>query len=63
MSGDVFPVAEKRRHDSMGSACHKREAAVEDLATVAPAERPFRSWVSVPSRTAREDDSHQIRAR
>ncbi|MGI8594710.1 MAG: DNA-3-methyladenine glycosylase family protein [Solirubrobacteraceae bacterium] len=49
---DVFPTAEPRLHAAMRSAYDRREASVEQLAAIADAWRPYRSWVSVLFRAA-----------
>ena len=56
MAPDVFSHAERRLHDSMRTAYGLPDASVEQLAEVAEAWRPYRSWVSVLFRTAREQD-------
>lgn len=60
MAPDVFPTAERRLHHSMRSAYGVPDASVEELAQIAEGWRPYRSWVSVLFRIAREDDTHEI---
>ena len=60
MAPDVFPTVERRLHDSMRSAYGLPGASVDDLDRIAGAWRPFRSWVSLLFRTAREADLHEI---
>lgn len=43
---DVFPRAETRLHEIMREAYHLPDAGVEELAEIAEAWAPFRSWVS-----------------
>jgi 3-methyladenine DNA glycosylase/8-oxoguanine DNA glycosylase len=57
---DVFPSQERRLHDSMRSAYEQPDAGVEQLRRIAEQWRPYRSWVSLLFRTAREDDTHEI---
>jgi DNA-3-methyladenine glycosylase II len=57
MTPDVFPSAEGRLHDSMRGAYNRPDASVAELAEIAAGWRPFRTWVSVLFRTAREDQS------
>jgi len=49
---DVFPTAEPRLHAAMRSAYDRPEASVDELAAIAEAWRPYRSWVSVLFRAA-----------
>jgi len=49
---DVFPTAEPRLHAAMRSAYGRPEASVDELAAIAEAWRPYRSWVSVLFRAA-----------
>lgn len=49
---DVFPPAEPRLHAAMRSAYDRPEASVDELAAIAEAWRPYRSWVSVLFRAA-----------
>ncbi|MCR6490519.1 DNA-3-methyladenine glycosylase 2 family protein [Amycolatopsis sp. OK19-0408] len=43
---DVFPLAETRLHEFMRQAYHVPDAGVAELAEIAAAWAPFRSWVS-----------------
>jgi DNA-3-methyladenine glycosylase II len=51
---DVFPVAESRLHDSMATLYGLTDPTIDELAAVAAAWSPFRSWVSVLIRADRE---------
>jgi DNA-3-methyladenine glycosylase II len=57
---DVFPNQERRLHDTMGAAYGQPSADVEKLRQIAERWRPYRSWVGLLFRTAREDDTHEI---
>lgn len=49
---DVFPVAEPRLHRAMRTAYDRPDASEDELARIAEAWRPYRSWVSVLFRSA-----------
>jgi 3-methyladenine DNA glycosylase/8-oxoguanine DNA glycosylase len=57
---DVFANQERRLHDSMRAAYGQPSADVEKLRQIAERWRPYRSWVGLLFRTAREDDTHEI---
>jgi len=60
---DRFPETEARLLDSMRTAYGRPGASTAELAAVAEAWRPYRSWVSVLLRKAREDDTGEITGR
>ena len=49
---DVFPAAEPRLHRAMRAAYDRPDASEAELARIAEAWRPYRSWVSVLFRSA-----------
>ncbi|MGH3757058.1 DNA-3-methyladenine glycosylase family protein [Actinophytocola sp.] len=57
---DGFPTAEARLHDEMAHAYGLSEPTVADLARVADAWRPYRTWVSLLLRTRREEETAEI---
>lgn len=64
MAPDVFPTAEGRLHGAMRTAYELPESAgLKQLQRIADRWRPFRSWVALLFRTAREDDTHEIGGR
>jgi DNA-3-methyladenine glycosylase II len=57
---DAFPASEPRLHDSMRTLYGKPSADVHELAGIAEAWRPYRSWVALLIRTEREDRTGEI---
>lgn len=51
---DVFPEKETRLHDEMRARYGVPDATVADLAAIAEGWRPYRSWVALLLRSARE---------
>lgn len=57
---DLFPTAERRLHEEMTSTYALDHPSVDQLAAIAEAWRPYRTWVGLLLRTQREDDTHEI---
>jgi len=57
---DGFPTAEPRLHNEMTHAYALTEPPVADLATIAEAWRPYRTWVALLLRTRREEETAEI---
>jgi DNA-3-methyladenine glycosylase II len=57
---DAFPTAEPRLHDEMAHAYDLTDPSPADLAKVAEAWRPYRTWVSLLLRTRREEETAEI---
>ena len=57
---DAFPTAETRLHDEMAHAYGLTEPSKADLAAIAEAWRPYRTWVSLLLRTRREEETAEI---
>jgi DNA-3-methyladenine glycosylase II len=64
MTPDVFPRSERRLHEGMRSAYGlPADATVDRLEAIAEAWRPYRTWVSLLFRNAREDDTGEVGVR
>jgi 3-methyladenine DNA glycosylase/8-oxoguanine DNA glycosylase len=57
---DVFPTTESRLHDEMAHAYGLDDPSIGDLAHVAEAWQPYRTWVSLLLRTRRETETGEI---
>ena len=57
---DAFPSAEARLHDEMAHVYGLTDPTVADLAAVAEAWQPYRTWVSLLLRTRREEETAEI---
>jgi 3-methyladenine DNA glycosylase/8-oxoguanine DNA glycosylase len=57
---DGFPIAESRLHDEMARAYDLTGPTVPELAAVADAWRPYRTWVALLLRTRREEETAEI---
>jgi DNA-3-methyladenine glycosylase II len=60
---DVFPTAEQRLHAEMAVRYGLSDPTAGQLAALAERWRPFRSWVAVLLRTAREQRTGEIAGR
>jgi len=61
---DVFPTTDVRLHATMRAAYElPTSSGLEPLQQLAEPWRPFRSWVASLFRTARDEDTHEIRGR
>lgn len=64
MAPDVFAIAERRLHASMRDAyALPADTPISELAAIADAWRPYRTWISLLFRTAREEDTGEISGR
>lgn len=57
---DAFPTAEARLHDEMAHVYGLTEPPAAELARIAEAWRPYRTWVSLLLRTRREEETEEI---
>jgi DNA-3-methyladenine glycosylase II len=57
---DGFPTAERRLHDEMTSAYALHNPSHAELAAIAEAWRPYRTWVALLFRTRRELETGEI---
>jgi len=60
---DVFPMAERRLHEEMAERYGLTEPSPAELARIADRWRPFRTWVAVLLRSARERRTGEIARR